>query len=206
MKDRNDVAILDACCGYGRLIHFMLQEFPNISITGIDYSQNLIDEGRRKFKTFHNVSFECCDLTQLPKKYEKKFDFCINYKTLSWLPYYEEILVSLIRSTKDKIYITSLFHEADIDVICKIFPQVSDASGNYSHLNTYSIKKFSEFCQNNGATKIKTTDIKIPFDFGVNAPYSDLLQSYSMRNDCGKILEFTSIIQLNWKLVEIFLT
>ncbi|MDR2723750.1 MAG: class I SAM-dependent methyltransferase [Holosporaceae bacterium] len=36
--ESNNMMILDACCGNGRLLHFMLLEFPNRIYKGIDYS------------------------------------------------------------------------------------------------------------------------------------------------------------------------
>ena len=84
--------ILDACCGYGRLIYFLNQFNSAQNYFGIDYSEMLIQNAIAKFSDFNNIKFELGDVFNLSTKYRKKFDITINYKTLSWLPYYEDCI------------------------------------------------------------------------------------------------------------------
>lgn len=188
--------VLDACCGYGRLIYF-LNKFNNKQhYTGVDYSKTLINQAKKSFKEFKNISFTVQDIFNLPDKYEKEFDITINYKTLSWLPYYEECIKNLIKVTKNKIYLTSLFNEGSFESITKIYTN----SDNYTYLNTYSLPKFKTFVEGCGAKVIDTIpmhldfDLEKPKDKNEIATYTELL-----KND--ERLEITANTLLNWKLI-----
>ncbi|MDR2268205.1 MAG: class I SAM-dependent methyltransferase [Holosporaceae bacterium] len=205
-SDSDDVSVLDACCGYGRLLYYMIQRFPSWSYTGLDYSSVLIDDATARFKEYDNVTFACCDLmNDQQNSYSKTFEISISYKTLSYLPSYESMIDFLIKATKNRIYITSLFQDSDMDIICKLYGNAS-RNNSFSYLNTYSFKKFKKFCEDNGAKSVNTIDIKIPFNLGSPSDInSDIPKTYTIRSNDDEILEFTSIISLRWKLVEILL-
>lgn len=197
--------VLDACCGYGRLIYFLNESFPDQNYIGIDYVKELIKEGRERFLNFENVKFEQFDVMQLSKKYKKKFDISINYKTLSWLPYYTTIIDQLVRATKNKIYITSLFYDGDIDFITRIYPDAQNAGENsYSFLNTYSFPKFKKFCLSLNVKEVNAIDMKLDFDLA-KPDDANILQTYTLVTQSGERLELTGNVILNWKLVEIVL-
>jgi ubiquinone/menaquinone biosynthesis C-methylase UbiE len=196
--------VLDACCGYGRLIHFLNEFDPKQFYVGIDYVQELIDQGKEKFSDSENVSFICYDVRKLSKKFKKEFDISINYKTLSWLSYYEEILSQLVKVSKRKIYLTSLFCDGDIDFITKVYQNTLSKNVNCSYLNTYSFPKFEKYCHSLGAKKINS--IKMKVDFDLPKPKNiNKLQTYTVLTQKRERIEITGSVILNWRLVEIVL-
>lgn len=207
LKNTEDLTILDACCGYGRFMYFLVEKFPNQKYIGIDYVPELIKQAKEQFAGYNQVTFKTDDILSLSKKYPKKFDITINYKTLCSLPYYEEMVLELIKSTKSKIYITSLFYDGDIDFIVKIDQKATQKrKDSYVHLNTYSLPKFREFCLKHGAKSVKSTPMHIDVD--LPKPKSgdmDELHTFTIPLKKSERLEITSTIVLNWQLIEITL-
>lgn len=204
---KNKNKVLDACCGYGRLIYFM-NEFDNSqSYIGIDYMDELINLGKQLFNNQENIRFICNDIMNIGNKFEKSFDISINYKTLSWLEQYETIIEQLIKVTKKKIYITSLFWDGDIDFITKIYQNASTNNEEYTFLNTYSLKKFSNYCIGLGAKEVNSENMHINIDLESKSNESELSTYTKKIAPCNgvKRLEFTGNVLLNWKLIEIVL-
>lgn len=193
--------ILDLCCGYGRLIYFLNQFDGEQFYHGIDYTEGLIKKGQSMFQENKNISFELGNAYEISKKYQKHFDISIMHKTLSWLPYYKEVIPELIKVTKNKIYVTSLFSESDVDFICKVKENPSSDDSNYLYMNTYSLPAFTKFCLENGAKSVKGTPMKIDVDLPKSNDKS--LSTYTVKDETGNRLEFTGAILLNWMLVEI---
>ena len=102
IKSKN-YEILDTCCGIGQISHYLSQINNDLKIIGIDQTPFLIDEAKKLWNN-KNLRFEVGDVYDFAKKYEKKFDITINWKTLSWLPYYDEMMKSLIKLTEDHIF------------------------------------------------------------------------------------------------------
>jgi ubiquinone/menaquinone biosynthesis C-methylase UbiE len=200
-----DLKILEAGCGYGRLLYFLNQYDQNQTYFGLDYVPELIKEGRKIFANNKNVNLECQDLMSLPDKYNNFFDISINYKTLSWLPYYETMLKQLVKVTKKKIFITSLFGEEDIDCIVKIYTNAQNNSGDsFSFLNTYSLPKFKKYCHSLGIKEINATNMVIDVD--LPKPLNqNKLATYTVLTADRQRLEITNNIILSWKLIEIVL-
>jgi SAM-dependent methyltransferase len=209
-KIRSDVEagsknLLDLCCGYGRLIHFLADEFQTLSIHGIDYLESLIAQAKSQFKGNPKLTFEAGNAYDISKTHGRDFDITVIHKTLSWLPYYENILLEALKVTKKKIYITSLFWDGDIDFITKIFKQASsNQSDNFSYINTYSLPKFTKFCLAQGARTVSASNMNIDVDL-LNSGNPDQLQTFTVQTKAEQRLEFTGPLQLNWKLIEIVL-
>ena len=119
--------------------------------------------------------------------------------------YYETILEESLRVAKEKIFITSLFWDGDIDFITKVTQKPeSSQSKNYSYLNTYSLPRFEKFCLERGASKVSWEKMQIDVDLPAPADPSILKTSTSMLQNNTR-LEHTGPIILSWKLVEITL-
>lgn len=197
--------LLDLCCGYGRLIYFLKDEFPNLKIHGIDYLESLIEQGRKHFKGHPHVSFEVNNAFDISKHHSKEFDLTIIHKTLSWLPYYENILSEAFKVTKKKIFITSLFWDGDIDFISKLYKNAKDNDGEtFSYINTYSLPKFKQYCTDLGARHVNSENMNIDIDLPRNSD-TNLLQTFTVTTATKERLEFTGPLLLNWKLIEIVL-
>ncbi len=196
--------VLDACCGYGRLIHFLNEYDPDQEYVGIDYVPLLIAQARVHFAESENIRFEERDVMKLADYYGKEFSIAINYKTLSWLSYYETLVDQLVKVTKDKIYITSLFYDGPYDFISKIYDCSQSGSDSYSYLNTYSYPKFQRFCKALGVKEVNAIDMKLDFDLPKPADRS-VLQTFTVLTAEGSRLEMTGVIGLNWKLIQLVL-
>lgn len=200
---KDTLFVLDACCGYGRLLYYMNQFNSKQNYLGIDYSEDLITKGKDMFKEASNISFDIQDITNLPDKYTKRFDITINYKTLSWLPYYDECVKQLIKVTKNKIYITSLFNDNLNETLAKIYKN-SYNSQNYTYLNTYSFEKFRDFCIKNGAKEVLCNSMHLDFDLKKSNDKNEI-STYTELLATGERVEITCNTLLNWKLIEIIL-
>jgi ubiquinone/menaquinone biosynthesis C-methylase UbiE len=64
-RDQRCLKLLDVACGTGRLIRFLKEAFPRLSITGLDLSPAYIAEARRHVAPYE-VSFEIGNAEALP--------------------------------------------------------------------------------------------------------------------------------------------
>ncbi|MBT7610943.1 MAG: class I SAM-dependent methyltransferase [Bacteriovoracaceae bacterium] len=197
-------SFLDLCCGHGRLIHFLEKDFSYLKIHGIDYVEEFINDAKEKFANNSNITFELGDAFNLSEGHKKKFDCTINYKTLSWLPYYTRVIEEMIKVTKSRIYITSLFWDGDIDFITKIYNNASENDQTHVYLNTYSLPKFKNFCLNKGAKEVLSTDMRLDIDIEQKDNQNEL-HTFTRKLETGDRIELTGAVALNWKLIEIVL-
>lgn len=113
--ENRSLKILDACCGMGHLMYLLNQISPNSQFLGIDLKDYLIDEAEKLCEEYPYINFRTLDAYSLSKYFGKEFNISINWKTLSWLSYYEKMLEELVKVTKEHIFISSLFYDGDID-------------------------------------------------------------------------------------------
>ncbi len=190
--------ILEAGCGYGRLIYFINKLNLPCEIWGIDYMKELIDRAKENFKS-DNIRLKQGNIYDLSKKYKKFFDIVISYKTLSWLPDYKDAVKEMMTVAKNKVYITSLFYDGDISFETRV-RQLDKRI--FTYLNTYSLNEFKKFCIKNGAKKV--VDYKMNVDFDIPKPENvNDLKTFTIKTTNTKRLEVTGTIILNWRLIEI---
>jgi ubiquinone/menaquinone biosynthesis C-methylase UbiE len=195
--------ILDACCGMGHLDYFFSSLSPNSTFLGIDQTQFLIDEAKKLCIDKNNVSFEVDDIYNLPKKYSKSFDITINWKTISWLPYYDECIKSLFAVTKKHIFISSLFYDGDIDFEIKVreYKKEKAKEGFNQFYNVYSYPRFEKFLYDLGAKSVKSFNFNIDID--LPKPPIDHMGTYTMKLDDGKRIQVSGPIMMLWKIIQI---
>ena len=199
--------VLDACCGIGHLTISLAQKFPNATFIGIDQTPFLINEAKRLSRGLENVDFRNENIYGFSEKYPKSFDISINWKTISWLPYYEDIMRELFGATKKAIFLSSLFYNGNIEFITKVREWAISPSPNQKgfdfYYNTYSLPKFMRFCKKNKARKIKVH----PFEIGIDLPRSNLdrMGTYTMKLIDGERLQVSGCLVMNWKILEILL-
>ena len=199
----NPNKILDAAGGYGRITWFLNEMAPQCEYTVFDYVEALVKEGREKFSSFNNVRFEVEDLCNPSSSYKNQFDITISNKVISWLDSYEEMVRGLFYYSKQKIYITSLFWDGDIDFYTTIHEKASSNSPKVSKLNTYSFPKFKLFCESLGAKSILKHRFNL--DLTLSEPKtSDILETYTKSTSTGNIEILGTIIQ-NYYVIEISL-
>ena len=195
--------ILDACCGIGHISYFLSDISPTSRFLGIDQTAYLIEAAKKLCKDTSNVSFEVGDLYDVAKKYRKKFDISINWKTLSWLPYYDDAMKALVRMTKKHIFISSLFYDGDIDFITQVrtFKLQSSKDGFNIYYNVYSFPRFKRFVKSLGARAIVAHDFEIPIDL----PRGDINSTgtYTVKLQNGKRLQLSGAVVMYWKIIRI---
>ncbi|MFA9422407.1 MAG: class I SAM-dependent methyltransferase [Sedimentibacter sp.] len=83
MKSRDKVKILDLGCGPGELIEELNNKFDHLSITGIDFSEGMLEVSKRRNPKASHIKMDVADLHQL----QDKFDVIICTHSL---PYYKD--------------------------------------------------------------------------------------------------------------------
>jgi ubiquinone/menaquinone biosynthesis C-methylase UbiE len=195
--------ILDACCGIGHLDYFLSSSSPDSSFIGIDQTSFLIDEAKILCADKKNVSFEVEDIYNLPTKYAKFFDISINWKTLSWLPHYDEFMKSLFAITKKHIFISSLFYDGNIDFEIKVKEYETEKRKEQFDLfyNIYSYPRFEKFVYDLGAKSVRSYDFNIDID--IPKPTLDDMGTYTITQNNQKRIQVSGPIMMLWKIIQI---
>lgn len=199
---KQGINVLEACSGQGRLLYYLNEFDPRQRYFGFDYVREFVADANRLFKENKNIHCEYGDIYALPRRYRKKFDITILYKTLYCIPNYREALQNLFRVTKKKIYITTPLYEGDIDFEVKMYAHKMYKKGGYATYYIYGIPGFKKVCERLGAKKVSFHDMKLPFDLP-KAKDPDVLHTHTIRAANGENIELTNIIKLDWKLVVI---
>ena len=71
-RDQRKLAFLDVACGTGRFLSFVKDNYPRLSVAGLDLSPDYLDEARKQLERFHGVdlfranaeSIPLCDASQ----------------------------------------------------------------------------------------------------------------------------------------------
>jgi len=195
--------ILDACCGIGHIPYFLSEISPESRFLGIDQTSYLIDEGKKLCQNKSNISFKNEDVYNISKKYKKTFDISINWRTLSWLPYYDQMLKELIAVTKDQIFLSSLFYDGDIDFITQVREFKTETGKEHfnDYYNVYSLPQFKKFVFGLGAKNVESYDFDIGLD--LPKPQIDQMISYTEKLAGGKRLQLSGAVVLFWKIIRI---
>ncbi len=195
--------ILDLCCGIGHISYFLSDISPESKFLGIDQTGYLIEEGKKLCQNKLNVSFENEDAYNISKKYKKSFDISINWRTLSWLPYYDQMLKELIAVTKDHIFLSSLFYDGNIDFITqgREFKTEAGKAHFNDYYNVYSLPQFKKFVFGLGAKNVEVYDFDINID--LPKPQIDQMISYTEKLTNGKRLQLSGAVVLYWKIIRI---
>jgi len=195
--------ILDACCGIGHIPYFLSDISPKSSFLGIDINQFLIAEAKKLCKNNPNIQFEVGDIFNPPAKFNKYFDISINWKTASWLPYYDDLLKSLINVTKNHIFLSSLFYNGDIDFEIKVreYKKNAGKDGFNGYYNVYSFPHFKEFVYDLGAKNVESYDFEINKD--IPKPPVDQMGTYTVKLDEGGRLQISGCVIMMWKIIRI---
>ncbi len=197
------LSILDACCGVGHLVYFLWNLSPQSSFLGVDQTPYLIEQAKELCRGRENIIFEVGDVYDLSVKYPKHFDIAINWKTISWLPYYDRMLQTLIAVTKKHIFLSSLFYDGDIDFEIRVreFKKEAGKDGFNSYYNVYSLPRFREFVYGLGVSNLQAFDFEIAID--LPKPPFDQMGTYTVRLEDGKRLQISGAVVMSWKVIRI---
>lgn len=202
---KDDVSVLDACCGIGDLLYFLAQLNLNARLTGVDKAEFLIDEARTHFADNPNVAFEPGDIYALSDQFGKNsFDLSVCKQTLSWLPSYEKPVEELMAVTRRAVFISSLFYDGRIDFETRVREYTTEAGrdGYNAFYNVYSFPIFREFCVERGAKDVVGFD----FNIGIDLPRPanpDRMGTYTVQLHSGERLQISGALLMPWKIVRI---
>lgn len=163
-KINDPINVLDCGCGYGFLGNMLMPLLPKGSTyTGIDYSENLIDEGRGTLNTGeYDVRFVCDDV--LTYESEIKYDFVIAQTVLRHINNSHLFLEKMISFTKDGGF-----------VVCAEVNRELENIGLYIHGMDYD-----HLCQYPGFREMWNTQLKHQ-----GRDYSVALKIPKMMRDSG---------------------
>ncbi len=195
--------ILDACCGLGQISYFLSTISPKSTFFGIDQCSYMIEEAKKLCRHKKNISFEAGDVYNLLPKYPKAFDISIIWKTLSWIPYYDELVRASINATKKHIFISALFYDGDIDFETRVreFQKEAGRNGFNAFHNVYSFPRFKKFVYGLGAKNIEAEDFKINID--IPRPPLNRRGTYTLKLESGERLQISGAVVLFWKIIRI---
>lgn len=108
--------ILDIGCAKGEFIYYLNKILKNSKFTGIDYSQNLINEANKSLNNFSNFTF--INASGEDFNLEESFDVITLLGVLSYFDDLNSIFKNMHKHLKDngKIFILGFFNKYDVDV------------------------------------------------------------------------------------------
>lgn len=128
-KFNNDINVLDLGCGPGELIEELSDKFDNLHITGLDFSEKMIEISKLKNKKANHILMDVAELNKLNKKF--KIIICTHS-----FPYYREpvkVLKDLYRLLEDegKIFIGFASGDSLYDKFVLSFVKLTTGHANY---------------------------------------------------------------------------
>lgn len=102
-----DFKVLDVCTGTGDIAIYIAQILPQGAVTGVDFSQNMLEIARKKAKNIKNITFINADALNLPFK-DGEFDACFISFGLRNLTDLKKGLQEIKRVTKSGGFVVSL--------------------------------------------------------------------------------------------------
>lgn len=99
--------VLDICCGTGD-IAIAIAEESEANVCGLDFSENMLNQARKKSKSIKNVSFAKADAKDLP--YPDSVFACVSISFgLRNTDDYEKVIGEMARVARGKIYVMDSF-------------------------------------------------------------------------------------------------
>ena len=71
--------VLDACCGTGDIGIAIAKRRPDLRVTGLDFSENMLRGALRKSRGIRNIRFKCGDVCRLPYADDTFGAVCISF-------------------------------------------------------------------------------------------------------------------------------
>lgn len=201
--ESKNLNILDACCGIGQISSYLSDISPDSKFLGIDQTSYLIEEAKTLWSDKKNITFQVSDIYDLSSSFQKKFDIAICWKTLSWLPYYDEMVKKLVSLTKNHIFLSALFYDGDIDFEIKVKEFKTETSKNRFnyYYNVYSLPRFKEFVQSCGIKNMEVYNFEIDTDIPRGS--IDHMSTFTENLANGKKLQISGNIIQSWKIIRL---
>lgn len=75
LEYKDNLEILDLCTGTGDIAILLAEKYKNSHVTGIDFSEKMLEIAKNKSKNLQNIEFKKIDINNLSFK-ENSFDIC----------------------------------------------------------------------------------------------------------------------------------
>jgi trans-aconitate methyltransferase len=189
--------VLDIGCGGGAATNTISQSYPLVNWLGVDNDAHLINLAKEYSlnSRLSNLDFAVGDIFGLA---DEEYDGVISLQTISWLPDFKEPIKNIaLRSRPKWIAITGLFYPGEITAQTTIHEHLRSRSVNY---NTYSLPRFSHYCESLGYKTTYAEPFEFPFDL---SPPSDLnyMGTYTYLSMQGKRIQVSGPILMNWMTI-----
>ena len=135
--NNKNIKILDLGCGPGELINELMQKFNNIEVTGIDFSEKMLEISNKRNPSVKHIKMDTAELSKLDGKYD------IIVCTHS-LPYYKEpknVFKELHRvlSSDGKILVGFASGNSFYDKLILSFVKLTTGKANYPSDNNFRL-------------------------------------------------------------------
>ena len=141
MIGENNATVLDAGCGEGYISRLIASSFPNVNVTGIEYTPEAINVAK-EMDTL--VSYIQGDISDMPFE-NHSFDFVVCTEVLEHVENPDKALSELLRVGKNGVLIT-VPHEPWFRMGNMLaFKNVSRFGNPIDHINHWSFRSFKRF-------------------------------------------------------------
>ncbi len=128
-KDNEELKVLDLGCGSGQLINELRESFDNIEITGLDFSEKMLEVSKKRNPSVKHIQMEAENLNKLNGKYN--VIVCSHS-----LPYYKEArkvfsYLDNVLSDEGKIFIAFASGESFYDRFILSFVKLTTGKASY---------------------------------------------------------------------------
>ncbi len=142
--------VLDIGCATGELIHFLSQQFRQLSYSGVDVFDELIDTCKHLQP---HVQFLNASALNLPEEFNNQFDIVTVVSVISIFNTSElqQFWDNLFRVTKKNsvIYVLSPFNEFGVDCEIRHRKRIDDVKGDWERgWNIFCMETIAEFLEN----------------------------------------------------------
>lgn len=97
---KNGESVFECGCGAGAFLSSLLRQYPDLRVSGIDYSESLLTTARRNL----SGDFYCGDMTDLTFIQDNHFDHAVSFSTFHYLSSEEsarKVVREMVRITKN---------------------------------------------------------------------------------------------------------
>jgi SAM-dependent methyltransferase len=183
--------IADIGCATGVMPNYLHSRFPQHSIKGLEFRQDLIDEARLRYPL---VSFEKFDVQNRDSANLESFDIIVMSGVMQIFDDWKKVLSNLL-SWKKKggmIIIHGLFNDFNVDVLVYYLP--SDSPVGMTPESGWNIVSKKSILAYFSGYKNLTTKF-IDFDIDVELPHvdSDHVRSWTEKDAEGKLQIFNGL-------------
>jgi trans-aconitate 2-methyltransferase len=96
---RGNEFILDAGCGTGRVTAELMRALPEVRVTAVDGSENMVSQARKTLAEFGDrVTVKQCDLLELSSA--NKFDVVFSTAVFHWIKDHDRLFANLFRTLR----------------------------------------------------------------------------------------------------------